>query len=88
MNKIRESILKKAIEHYGPGEQRDKAIEEMGELIRALARLNDKANIAEEIADVRIMLDQMEMIFGIHVEVRRIENEKLLRLHDRILAGE
>lgn len=88
MNMIRESILKKAIDHYGAAEQRDKAIEEMGELIRALARMNDKANIAEEIADVRIMLDQMEMIFGIHVEVRRIENEKLLRLHDRILAGE
>ena len=57
MDNVREQILKTAIRKYGPGTQRDKAIEELSELIRALARADDAENVAEEMADVRIMLD-------------------------------
>ena len=88
MNNIRKQILKAAIKHYGIWPQRDKAVEELSELIRALARCDDRENIAEEMADVRIMLDQLEIIFGNHDRVREIELEKLMRLNDRVKAYE
>ena len=88
MNNIRRMILEKAIEHYGKGPQRDKAIEELSELIRALARCDDRENIAEEMADVRIMLDQLEIIFDNHDEVKAMEYQKLTRLNERVGAYE
>ena len=86
VNPVRTKILKAAIRHYGSGMQRFKAIEELSELIRALARCDDRDNISEEMADVRIMLDQLELIFGNHLDVRRHEIRKLERLDARINA--
>lgn len=88
MNNIRKMILEKTIAHYGQGPQRDKAIEELSELIRALARCDDRANITEEMADVRIMLDQLELIFQNHEQVREWEYKKLMRLNERVKAYE
>ena len=88
MNNTRRMILEKAIEHYGKGPQRDKAIEELSELIRALARSDDHDNIAEEMADVRIMLDQLEIIFENHEAVRIWELRKLRRLDQRLHAAD
>lgn len=88
VNNTRRMILEKAIEHYGKGPQRDKAIEELSELIRALARCDDHENIAEEMADVRIMLDQLELIFGNHDAVKAMEYQKLTRLNERVGAYE
>lgn len=88
MDGMREKILKAAIREYGAGTQRFKAIEELAELIRALARGDDAENIAEEMADVRIMLDQLEIIFGNHAAVRLWELKKLRRLSERIHAGD
>ena len=82
------TILAAAIEHYGSDLQQLKAIEELSELIRALARADDADNIAEEMADVRIMLDQLEIIFGNHLEVRRHEIRKLKRLDARVHAAD
>ena len=88
MDKVRNRILYAAIQKYGSGPQRDKAIEELSELIRALARCDDRKNIAEEMADVRIMLAQLEIIFGNRDQVRQIEREKLKRLSDRLHAAD
>ena len=88
MENVRKNILRAAIKYYGTGPQRDKAIEELSELIRALARCDDSANIAEEMADVRIMLDQLEIIFHNRDQVRKYELEKLKRLSDRIHAAD
>lgn len=88
MERIRESILRGAIAKYGRGAQRDKAIEELSELIRALARADDAENIAEEMADVRIMLDQLEIIFGNGQKVASWEVMKLRRLDQRVHAAE
>lgn len=88
MNNVRKTILKAAIMHYGRGNQQLKAIEELSELIRALARGDDSENVAEEMADVRIMLDQLEIMFGNREDVRRIELEKLDRLNRRLHAAE
>lgn len=85
---VRTSILRAAINHYGEGAQWSKAIEELSELIRALARADDRENIAEEMADVRIMLDQLELIFHNRDLVRKYEMEKLKRLSERIHAAD
>ena len=87
MDNVREQILKAAIEKYGRGTQRDKAIEELSELIRALARCDDTENLAEEMADVRIMLDQLEIIFGNGQKVAAWEVKKLRRLDSRVYAA-
>lgn len=85
---MREKILKAAIREYGTGTQRFKAIEELSELIRALARCDDHDNIAEEMADVRIMLGQLEIIFGNGQKVAEWEVKKLHRLDQRLGAAE
>ena len=48
-------------DHYGKEHQTIKAIEELAELIQALAK-GDTDNIKEEIADVRVMLEQEDAI--------------------------
>lgn len=88
MNKVKNAILRGAISRYGCGSQIHKAIEEMCELIRALARCDDRENIAEEMADVRIMLAQLEIIFGNRAEVRAWELRKLQRLSERVHVGD
>ena len=88
MDNIRTTILRAAIDQYGKMPQRFKAIEELSELIRALARCDDRENIAEEMADVRIMLDQLELILGNHDKVREYEYQKLKRLSDRLHAAD
>ena len=85
---VRTSILTAAIGYYGRTSQHFKAIEELSELIRALVRMNDPDNIAEEMADVRIMLDQLEIMFGNSAEVREWELKKLKRLDERVHAAD
>lgn len=51
-------------DHYGKEHQTIKAMEELAELIQALAK-GDIENIKEEIADVRVMLEQIEYLYGI-----------------------
>ena len=88
MDSVRKDILTKTVRHFGHGKQRDKAIEELSELIRALARADDPDNIAEEMADVRIMLDQLEIIFGNREGVRIWELRKLRRLDKLVHAAD
>lgn len=84
----RDEILKKALNHYGAKTQTIVAIEEMSELIKELCKVfrgsENAAHIAEEIADVRIMLDQMEILFACMEQVEMIESEKLERLVKRM----
>lgn len=76
------------IAHHGYSHQKHKAIEEFSELNEALARdLNgesNRANVAEEMADAYIMLAQLELIFGNHVEVVDEIRDKLARTLDRV----
>lgn len=88
MNKVKNAILRGAIARFGVGNQIHKAIEEMSELIRALSRMDSQENIAEEMADVRIMLAQLEIMFGNRAEVRAWELRKLQRLSERVHVGD
>jgi len=84
----RQAILRAAVEKYGPGAQQMKAIEELSELIRAIARADDPDNIAEEMADVEIMLAQLRIILGNDADVERWKVKKLQRLNRRLHAAE
>ncbi len=79
-------IFKSAVHWWGKEAQTDMMIEEMAELTKAI--LNERRgrdhNIAEEMADVRIMLAQMEIIFQNAGEVEQRFREKIARLDQRL----
>lgn len=82
-------LLNQAIEKFGATEQENLAIEECSELIQAISHKHRgrEHNIAEEIADVEIMLDQLRIINDCFYEVANIKKIKLERLEER-LRGE
>ena len=73
-----EEMSRKVWEHYGKETQKKKFIEELSELITALAN-------GEEMADVKVMIMQFEngmeidtlpiMNYKLHRQLARIENE-------------
>ena len=79
-------IFKTAVYWWGKEAQTDMMIEEMAELTKAI--LNERRgrdhNIAEEMADVKIMLAQMEIIFQNAGEVEQRFREKVARLDQRL----
>ena len=82
MDKIKSLI--DIIDYYGETNQKTKAIEEMAELIKAICK-NDIENIEEEIADVSIMLSQLQIIYGFsNDKIEKIKKEKINRTLERI----
>lgn len=82
------TIYRDALDTFGVQKQTNMLFEEMGELMSAIckhSRGRDKiAHIAEEIADVRIMLDQMTVLYNCEAETERQRRYKLRRLEQRI----
>ncbi len=79
-------IYRAAVKKYGRVSQILKAIEELSELARALARdlpLNApeeaEANVCEEIADLEIMLSQLWLLYDTE-EITEWKESKLERL--------
>lgn len=72
MNKEVQNFVDIVISKYGVDHQVIVAIEELSELQKELCkfirRSGNLSNIAEEIADVQLMLFQMQTVFGIHQE--------------------
>lgn len=97
MNKItydaRCEVYRKAIERWGDL-QIIVAIEEMSEVIKALtkfwrcpaedANVSQLHDIAEEVADATIMLEQLRLMFGIDNEVCEVMDRKIERLKERV----
>lgn len=83
-------ICLKAIEKYGIEAQTLMVFEEMSELQKELCKhargADNINNIAEEIADVQIMLAQMILFYGIEKPVESFKHQKLNRLRFRLLA--
>ncbi len=81
-------ICKRAVEQYGKQPQIIMAMEEMSELIQSLSKSirgkENVDNIAEEIADVEIMLMQLKMIFHCETRVNSIKSDKTYRLEERL----
>lgn len=80
-------IFEAAIKRFGERSQEEMAIEECSELIQAICHKNRgrEHNIAEEIADVEIMLEQLKIINGCHGQVQEIRAAKIERLLDIIM---
>jgi hypothetical protein len=90
INEIDEAdVYRKALMTYGKDAQITMVFEEMAELQKELCKvLRGKkvtGNIAEEIADVEIMLEQMKILFEIEDMVEGLKQYKVKRLRDRIV---
>lgn len=88
MEYSRKSTLNNALLLWGDEKQTALAIEEMGELLVAMnhhkrGRVGVEA-VQEKIADVKIAMDQLAIIYG-EDGVNSFEEKKLARLNDRII---
>ena len=83
-----DEICRAALEAFGERAQMTMAIEEMSELTKELCKnrrgQENTTHIAEEIADVEIMLQQMVMLFDCAGQVETFRQYKLERLAGRI----
>lgn len=95
-----EKIYRAAIEVFGGDLQVAVAIEEMAELTKELCKaqrklfaaemfigdgeIDNHEEIAEEIADVLIVLEEMMLLFGVEAEAQGARKRKLERLEMRI----
>lgn len=84
-------VYEAARKKWGDQNQIDVAIEEMSELIHAIIRHRrgtlSAEFVCEEIADVRICMDQLVEIYG-SKSCREWRDKKMKRLHLRTLEGE
>lgn len=89
MNKSQIAILNNAIQTYGIDAQLDMCVEEMSELTKEICKKkrgkNNRNQIAEEIADVEIMLEQLKIMCNISdKEVNNVVFMKICRLEERL----
>ena len=85
-------IYKLAIDTYGSENQLNMAIEEMAELIQAINKtrrypesLKAKDNVAEEMADVAIMLEQLALIYDCHNEAFNWKEHKIKKILENLM---
>ena len=91
-------IYSKAIEHFGKDKQLFQTCEECAELIQAISKATRYEgesyilNVAEEVADVEVMLEQVKRIFdlkpGIIDEYKRMKLKRLERYIDGQQTGQ
>lgn len=88
----KDKILKSAIARYGKTAQMIIAMEEMAELTKELSKFlrgaHNEDAIAEEIADVRIMLEQLEIMFDCAGAAAVYKAAKVERLRKRLADTE
>ncbi len=81
-------IYRMALREYGAEMQYVVAIEELSELQKEICKLlrggGDLNCLAEEIADVKIMTEQLTLIFGCKEAVNEWRQKKLERLERRL----
>ena len=74
-------VLQRALDTYGSSLQIAMVFEEMCKYLRGRGSFE---HIAEEIADVEIMLEQMKMLFCCTDDVRNERRRKVVRLKGRL----
>ena len=81
-------LLKTALSTYGAEAQTKMVFEEFAELQKELCKHSrgkqNREEIAEEIADVRIMLDQMAILHECECLSHMYEEQKLARLAEKL----
>lgn len=100
MTEEQKKKVRKIAGHYGLCAQKEIAVEECAELILAIKKYDRKKNgtgrdavqslaeIAGEIADVRIMCEQISYLYGISEVVKEQIDFKIARQLDRMEKGE
>ena len=82
------SLLQRAIAKWGEDAQMKMVLEEMSELQKEICKLwrgkDNRDAIAEEVADVEIMLDQLKLMLDIPYQVEQHRQNKLQRLQERL----
>ena len=86
MNEL--SVFQRAIATWGDDAQMKMVLEEMSELQKEICKMwrgkDNRGAIAEEVADVEIMLDQLKLMLDIPYEVEQHRQNKLQRLRERL----
>lgn len=84
----KKDVYNKAKQVYGIDNQVIKAIEELSELQKELCKfvleVGTMKNITEEMADVKIMIEQLELILENKEAVKVVKKAKIQRLSDRL----
>lgn len=84
-------VLQRALDTYGSVLQIVMVFEEMSELQKELCKYlrgrGSFEHIAEEIADVEIMIEQMKMLFCCADDVHKVRRRKVERLKERLDNG-
>ena len=96
MNKInyedRKKVYQAALNKWGVDLQTMMAVEEMSELTKEICKIKrgkmDMDALADEIADVTIMLEQLREIYGLNDAVFDHMDAKILRLQSRVGGAE
>ena len=96
MNKInyedRKKVYQAALRKWGVDLQTMMAVEEMSELTKEICKIKrgkmDLDALADEIADVTIMLEQLRGIYGLNDAVYDHMDAKILRLQSRVGGAE
>lgn len=84
--------LRNIAEHYGLRVQMRQLIEEMAELTQVICKAERydldtvRDHLVEEVADVSIMIDQLEYLLGDNM-IAKIREEKIKRQLERIKNG-
>lgn len=85
---MNEELYRLALDKFGVNTQLTVAIEELSELIKEICKMNRNIghtdHLAEEIADVEIMCEQLRYIYNIDFDVDDWKKYKLNRLANRL----
>lgn len=85
------ALFRRALDTFGAEAQTRMVFEEFSELQKEFCKhsrgKDNTAEIAEEIADVQIMLEQMIILHGCAYEVKRFREAKLIYLEEKILEA-
>ncbi len=88
----RRAVYARAIMQNGAQLQLIVALEELSEaqkeICKHLRGCGNVEHLAEEVADATIMLEQIRMMYGINESVCQYMDAKVLRLADRLQAGD
>ena len=81
--------IRQIADHYGLNNQMMQTVEEMGELTQAIVKVfrngldNERDNLIEELADVEIMIEQLDYLLGDN-QIEKIKEYKVNRQLNRI----
>jgi NTP pyrophosphatase (non-canonical NTP hydrolase) len=86
----KDNLYARCIEKWGPQTQATLSMEEAAEFIKAMSKhlrynsVTTQDDLAEEVCDLRLMLNQVERAYGLRRKVAAAEDWKLQRLEKKL----